>query len=294
MPSLKTLFALMICCVPCYVLAQESSTEAKTSLQSNSAELKQTVNKAFRLTHDGWSSDEVILDDELHQAFLKKCSAMLPSVSEEEFSWTLLNLRKAGKLETKSTRRRRVNVDPVAHIAEIVARSATDQFSVSLDRIMVSPEMRVEFNRLAKEIDPEVDLYLVRRAAFKLRKTRQLKPELISRIVDWGRKIEIYSAAKITAKPDIVPDHPGIYIFRDHTGYLYIGQTDNLKQRLITHLDESHSLSLAKYLKAQGAEKISIEIHSFPPDSRAKETMVRRAYESELIASRKPKFNIQP
>jgi predicted GIY-YIG superfamily endonuclease len=75
---------------------------------------------------------------------------------------------------------------------------------------------------------------------------------------------------------------------------LYIGQSENLRERLKSHLIESHSFSLAKYLHQKGADKISIEIHSFAPDSRAKETMIRRAYESELIASRKPRFNIQP
>ena len=288
----------------CLVIAFSSDGSSDLSAQdadgntkhaaTESAKLKQTVAEAFRATHDGWSSDEVILNDELYQAFLSRCSSLLPSASEEKFGWTLLNLRKAGKLESKSTRRKQVNVDAVLPVAEIVARSITDQYSVSTDRVMVSPEMRADFDRLAKEIDSEADLYLVRRAAFQLRKTRRLRPELISRIVDWGRKIEIHSAQDVLASPELIPEHPGIYIFQDQSGYLYIGQSENLRERLKSHLTESHSFSLAKYLQQQGADKITIEIHSFAPDSRAKETMIRRAYESELIASRKPRFNIQP
>ncbi len=159
---------------------------------------------------------------------------------------------------------------------------------------MATPERRAEFNAAAKAIDSEVELYRVRKAAFKLRKTRKLRPELITRIADWGREISTHSVKQLKDDPKLVKPHPGIYIFRDKTGYLYIGQTDNLQERLKSHLDESHSKSLSNYLNTQEVNGITIEVHSFAPDSRAKETMIRRAYESELIASRKPRFNIQP
>lgn len=274
-----------------------SSSEATPQEDSSIADaqrLKETVNEAFRLTHDGWSSDEVILDDNLYGAFIAKCNELLPNVKSEEFGWTLLNLRKAGQLKTKSTRRRNGNVGPVAHIAEIAARSTTDRFRVSTDRMMIDPEKRAAFDAAALEVDANIDLYLVRKAVFKLRKARKLRPELITRIADWNRVVETHAVADILDQPELIPEHPGIYIFRDQTGYLYIGQTENLRSRLTTHLDKSHSQSLASYLEKHGAKEISVEIHSFAPASRAKEIMVRRAYESELISSRKPRFNIQP
>ena len=256
--------------------------------------LKETVNEAFRLTHGGWSSDEVVLDDDLYEAFIAKCNELFPNVKPEKFGWTLLNLRKAGQLKTKSTRRRNDDVSPVAHIAEIAARSTTDRFRISTDRMMIDPGKRAAFDEAALEVDANVDLYLVRKAVFKLRKARQLRPELITRIADWNRVVETYAVADILNRPELIPEHPGIYIFRDQTGYLYIGQTENLRSRLTTHLDKSHSQSLASYLEKHGAKDISVEIHLFDPSSRAKEIMVRRAYESELISSRKPRFNIQP
>lgn len=278
----------------------ESATDGKTiSLENQSVavpaqQLEKTVNEAFRLTHDGWSSDEVILDDHLYGAFIAKCNELLPNVASEEFGWALLNLRKSGHLKTKSTKRRNDDVGPVAHIAEIAARSTIDRFRVSTDRVMVAPEKRAAFDAVAAEIDADVDLYLVRKAAFNLRKARKLRPELITRIADWNRVVETHSVAELRGNPELIPEHPGIYIFRDQTGYLYIGQTENLRARLATHLDKSHSQSLANYLNSHGAQDISIEIHSFDPSSRAQEIMVRRAYESELISSRKPRFNIQP
>ncbi|MFC1757557.1 hypothetical protein ACFL2H_02155 [Planctomycetota bacterium] len=44
-----------------------------------------------------------------------------------------------------------------------------------------------------------------------------------------------------------------------------------------------------------GDERVlSIEIHTFDPESLAKKTRIRRANESEIIASRQPKFNVRP
>jgi len=106
--------------------------------------------------------------------------------------------------------------------------------------------------------------------------------------------VETFSYQQLADNPQLVPPLPGIYIFLDATGYLYIGQTDNLNTRLKTHFRDSHNFSLTEYLRSDQQEQVMIELHSFPADSRAKETMIRRAYESELIASRKPKFNILP
>jgi predicted GIY-YIG superfamily endonuclease len=257
-------------------------------------QLDQVVLESFKKSHDGFSSDEVILNDELNAAFLKLCRESLPNVGPEVFNWRLMNLRKAGKLKTKSTKRSSSKHSHLTHIAELAARSTIDRYQVSIDQVMATPEMKSGFDKVANSVVPGVDLYLVRKAAFQLRKTRRLRPELITRIADWGREIKSFSAESIASNPNCIPAHPGIYIFSDKTGYLYIGQTDDLHERLKTHLDQSHNLSLAKYLKVENLSGITIEIHAFKPDSRAKETMIRRAYESELIASRKPRFNIQP
>ncbi|MEL7498802.1 MAG: GIY-YIG nuclease family protein [Planctomycetota bacterium] len=267
---------------------------------SQSAVLDQAIIDAFALTHDGWSSDEVILRDTLNQAFLKEVRTQLKASSDQaqhtdtELNWRLLTLRKAGKLTVKATKRAKSvgNTEALLPIAEMAMRSVQDKHSVSSDQVMTNPVMRDEFDSLVMQFDEKADLYRVRKAAFQLRKTRRLKPELISRIADWGREIKTYSVDELRSKPAEVPEKPGIYIFRDSTGYLYIGQASNLRERLQGHLDASHNRSLADYLDQEKSP--SVEVHSFDPKSRASEVRVRRAYESELIAVRKPKFNIQP
>jgi len=275
------------------------SYKASSRTQIRSPKFDGVVINAFKSTHQGYSSDEVILNEGLNDSFVKACQSQLatteiPEASEFDLNWRLMNLRKAGKLNVKSTRSNRTSIVDVAHVAEIAAREMHDRHSISSDQVMADPTYRAEFNTIIKSIDSTVDLYTARKAAFQLRKTRRLRPELITRIADWDRVVKTHTATSVANDPQLIPKQPGIYIFRDATGYLYIGQSDNLRDRLKSHLDQSHNQSLAKYLGAANLESITIEVHSFNPDSQARKTMVRRAYESELIASRNPKFNLQP
>jgi predicted GIY-YIG superfamily endonuclease len=276
---------LLIIAVACTALPSYSSAQQ--------SELKTVVKSAFQDNHAGYSSDEVILDDELFDAFMASCQTALPDAEPKSLGWTLMNLRKAGKLsDIEVTQRRSTDIGPILHVAEIVCRSMTDKHQISIDRMLVDPDLRAEFNQRATDVDENIDLYAVRKAAFRLRKTRRLRPELITRIADWGREIKSFSAQEISDDFEKVANGPGIYIFRDATGYLYIGESNNLRRRLEQHLDESSSQSLANYLNGHDIDEITIELHVFDPNSRIRETAVRRAYESELIQSRNPKFNL--
>ena len=274
------------------VLAQQATERQTAEIQTT--EIHTVIDDAFTATHDGWSVDEVILNDDLNAAFLKRCRKQLPKIDSVEINWRLLNMRKAGKLKSKTTRSGARPSQEHTSVAEMVARSLIDQHGVTIDRIMADPNLRSQFDDKAIAMGKNLDAYLVRKAAFGLRKKRRLRPELIARIADWGRTIEEFPLKSVEDDPDVIPHQPGIYIFRDISGYLYIGQSVDLHQRLKEHLDQSSNFSLSKYLSEQTRENVTLEIHAFPVDSRASETMVRRAYESELIASRKPKFNIQP
>ncbi len=272
----------------------DDSAGRATPVSLETAELRKIVLAAFEQTHDGWSSDEVVLQEALNEQFIAACEAIKPGVNPADLNWTLINLRKAGLLKIKSTKRDFRPLSEIVPLAEIAARSIFDRYKVSTDRMMCDPELRAEFDQVVASMDADADLYSARKAAFRLRKQRLLRPELVARIADWGREIHSFPLTEVRDNIGRIPALPGVYIFRDQTGYLYIGQADNLNTRINTHLSESHNFSLASYLKDQGNDNITLEIHSFPADSRAKETMVRRAYESELIASRKPRFNIQP
>ncbi|MFM7116912.1 MAG: GIY-YIG nuclease family protein [Planctomycetota bacterium] len=284
-------------CLWLFSLGGVASAQTPDSKSTDTDQLKKVVQAAFVAAHDGYSVDEVLLNDELQAAFQSRCRERLPDADPERCNWTLLNLRKAGDLEVKATKSREVSegdLEPLRHVAEIAARAVQDQHRTSIDRVMASPQWKADFDAAAQKISPEVDAYLVRRAAFQLRKTRQLQPELITRLADWGREVRTYSVEELRAQPELVPEQPGIYLFRDASGYLYIGEAMDLRKRLGQHLDQSDRQSLANYLKELKSDSVTIELHTFAPDSRIKELAVRRAYESELIRSRSPRFNIRP
>ncbi len=286
----------------CNAPAQEkagSHDEQSWQQRSGSARIERqpladAVRRAFAKTHKGWSADEVIINDELRREFLAACHEQLRGVSEFDCNWMLLNLRKAGELGVPARRRLTLRHEEYFHAAEMAARYVFDKYKATVDRAMCEPRYRAEFDRVARSVAPDVPAYRLRKAALGLRKARRLRPELVTRVADWGRQVLEFPVDKLAREPSLVPARPGVYIFRDRSGYLYIGESSNLRQRLAKHLAESDRQSLANYLHQHGYKDIVVEVHAFDPDSRAKERMVRRAYESELIRSRKPRFNIAP
>jgi GIY-YIG catalytic domain len=175
----------------------------------------------------------------------------------------------------------------------LAARQMEDKYSLTIDRVFCHPQYRREFDEITAGIAPGVSNYLLRKAAFKLRKTRKLQPELIKRVADWGRKVESYPADQLIENLELIPRTPGVYIFSDRSGYLYIGEADSLRVRIAKHLDHSDRKALAHYFWEIGTKDLLVEFHGFDPDSEGKWTPNRRAYESALIRSRRPRFNIQ-
>ncbi|MDA1015243.1 MAG: GIY-YIG nuclease family protein [Planctomycetota bacterium] len=301
-PALRvaTIFLALACCsqTPFVLQADEPPRPsvgerlAKKRTPAETRKLKEVVNDAFAAAHEGWSSDEVVLDDDLNKSFIARCRAKLSGFDTFEFNWTLLNLRKAGQLTAKSTRRRRDSHDDYAHAAEIAARHMEDKHKLNMDRVICDPVMRAEFDKLAAAIAPGTKPYLLRKAAFGLRKARRLRPELVNRVADWGKTVKTFSADSLIKDANQIPATPGVYIFRDQTGYLYIGESSQLRTRVAKHLDHSDRKSLAHYLWKNGPQGITVELHSFDPESPARLKSMRRAYESELIRSRKPRLNI--
>ena len=71
---------------------------------------------------------------------------------------------------------------------------------------------------------------------------------------------------------------------------VYIGECENLRKRLRKHLDHSDNKGLAHWLWQHGMSDLHLEFHVLPEDTT---TRVRKALETELIASRQPTFNVQ-
>ena len=214
----------------------------------------------------------------------------------------LLRLRKSGQLDVPTTVRVAVDSnapprDAYATAAEIAARLTLDRFGGSLDAAMCDPPRRAHFDAEAARLTTDLEGLtptLLRSAALGLRKARRLRPELTVRIADWGRTLTTHAAADLRDHPGHIPRVPGVYLFRNAEGYLYIGEAKNLRSRLAQHLGGEGQPALSTYLGEADLDTLTVELHAFDPESNGRLTDHRRAYESELINTRQPRFNVRP
>ena len=275
------------------------------------------VRAAFVEVHGGFSADEVLVQEELNAAFLG-ASARLHGRAEppagdpafaRESNRALLNLRKAGALsgpDAATTRRHAARpgappLDAYRHAAEVAARRVTDRSGATLDGVLCDPRLRAAFAQAGREAAgpvPGLRDEDLRRAALALRKARRLRPELVARVADWGRTLGHAPAeglaAAFAAGSAPVPAAPGVYLLSDASGYLYIGEAADLAARLARHLSASDRAALRHHLLGEGLAGVTVEWHAFDPGSDARLARYRRAYESDLIASRAPRFNLRP
>lgn len=287
------------------VAFERASCGMQRATEPPSAVQEESVISAFSRMHDGWSADEVLLEDSKRMTFVEQCiaagfevadapQATLPNTIEDACARALLHVRKAGGRLPKTTRRAKAVSPTVVPIAEIAARRLADELDCHTDAILVDTEARQMFDAFVQRLAPEVSAYEARKAALQLRKTRHLEPELVGRVTDWVRNIDDRRVAEFRTDLTLVPERPGVYIFHDASGYLYVGQAADLRERMKTHLSESDRKSLADYLASAEPESLRVELHVFAEGSPAEDLRIRRAYESELIRSRKPRLNLAP
>ena len=137
------------------------------------------VMRAFFSVHDGESTEEVIINDSLRNAFIKACDDELTRLGlqhrkEFDYNWTLEILRKEGKLGgvfNRKKKRASFAKDSAFKRAKEVAKKIMDAgLPKDIDRIMCDPVPRQKFDQKAKKIAPRIDPYLVRKAALNYRK----------------------------------------------------------------------------------------------------------------------------
>lgn len=260
--------------------------------------------ETFKRTHKGRSVDDVIVDDSLNFDFLKnsiqkiygditKCEN--PIEVYTSLNHRLMNLRKAGKLGGVTTNRIVIkDNEDYRTAAEIAARQIADAHNTTFDRILCNPELRKEFDHIASEWSPGHSAYEYRRALLKLRKSRKLKPERVKRAIEqlnirsMKQNLQYYGQNICT-----IPMQPGVYVFANENGYIYIGQSKNLRRRIDDYLsDRAHNVGFAQYLKkkAGSSREVSIELFVLPMGSKRS---LLDALEADLVKTRKPKFNLQ-
>jgi hypothetical protein len=242
---------------------------------------------AFEAVRNGNSVDRVVVDPELNAEFAVECQRLGLAGAPATLNRALVNLRKAGHLRgLKSRSPAPGDDDAYRFAAEIAARHMERRDGVTLDDILCDPALAAEFDKLAESISPEFSSLQYRWAALNLRKASRLSPELLARIAP---PCEVHSLSIIGLSLDAVPNAQGLYLLHTRETSLYIGEAENLRNRIRKHLDHSDNKGLARWIWDQGTAELFLELQILPADTTQK---VRRALERELIRSRKPTFNI--
>ena len=274
----------------------------------------EVIREAFAEVHRGHSSDALLIREDLRLAYLDHLGVdAADDRAAADAVAALIGLRKRGDLNVATTTR--LSGQPAAAvrvIAEIAARRVIDQTGLPIDQLLIDPAARRQLSRWARQMagsiaadattdDPTAAAgasaaagafdQSIRRSVLLLRKQRRLRPELVRRVSDWDLSIQQYDVASLQL--DQLPTSPAVYLFLGPAGYLYIGEAADVRQRIADHLQGSHNDALAKSLQLDDVTT-QLQIHVFGPDSAGRRTAARRAYESELIRIRSPRFNLRP
>jgi hypothetical protein len=250
--------------------------------------MKSELRAAFERASFGYSPDRVVADPDLNRAFLDECRRLGLASSPATINQALLNLRKQGGLRgLKSKRSSFLDEDQYRFAAEIAVRFMERRDGLSLDAILSDPAHALDFDELAARIAPGYRPVEYRWAALNLRKSRRLKPEIIGRALP-AEEVSLWEIPEIDLSK--LPDRPGLYVFLSSNQALYVGEAENLQNRIRKHLDHSDNRGLARWLWQEGGDDMHVEVHVLPATTSA---LVRRALELELIRSRDPTFNIK-
>ncbi len=246
------------------------------------------LREAFEASSEGFSPDRVVADPELNASFLEACRRLGISGSPATLNRSLLNLRKQGGLRgIRSHRTSFPKEDEYRFAAEIAVRILERRDGVSLDDVISDPELAAEFDRVAAQIAPGFTAVEYRWAALNLRKARRLKPELLGRVIR-AERVQVVPVAGMDVST--LPLGQGLYALCSAQATLYVGEAENLQNRLRKHLDHSDNKELARRLWEVGSSDLHVELHVLPQGT---DTRTRKAMELELIRSRKPLFNVK-
>jgi len=250
--------------------------------------MKDKLIEAFHSASQGFSPDRVIADPDLNRVYLSECERLGLGSDAAKLNRLLLNLRKRGELRGVSSRRTILkDQSDYRFAAEIAVRFMERENEITLDQIICDPQHAERFDEIARTIAPGGNSLEYRWAALNLRKQQLLKPELLARV---ARPSKVLGLKVGGLSLDAVPNNPGLYIFYSNKATLYVGETDNLQNRIRKHLDHSDNKELARWLWEFGDGSLHLELQILEKSITQR---IRRALELELIRSRLPIFNVK-
>jgi DNA modification methylase len=236
--------------------------------------------EAFKLTHDGYSSDRVVADPDLNKEFVTVCERLGLAGDARTWNMLLFRLRKAGKLSHIETLYRTDiqwdKCDKYIFASEIAWQMMIDNKSAkSLDEILCDPALAVEFDKIARRFAPGNQSLDYRWAALKLRKEAKYarsRADLLTPPAHYGNKVLIEDL-------DVSKLHKsGLYILSAQTHNLYVGETLDFRSRFTEECREAWSKEVDSTILVQ-----TLLMDPLPAG--------RLAWQSCLVKKLKPHYN---
>lgn len=221
--------------------------------------------QAFLEYRDGYSSDKVVADPELNRLFRKRARELGAEGTDFELNWVLMNVRKSGKLAmpTKTKRYTVSDRDEFEFATEMAISYLQRKLSkergleISLDRIICDPQLAGSFDELTSKLCPGHSALDCRWVVLGLRKARRLSKKhsgLVLPSFDYlGPTTEIRTGR--------LPKTQGLYIFKSSDNDVFVGETDNLRDRLERHFESGGGKEVVpKWLYDPGRNRIRLGI----------------------------------
>lgn len=263
-----------------------------SKLASGSMPEMAAIAQAYLEVREGYSIDRVVADPELDRRFLRRCRELGLGGTDFDLNWKLFNGRK-NKYFTDLPKTKNYTPsreDEFEFSSEIGIRFVQEQLlarerrQVSLDKIICDPDLAVEFDRIAARLAPGFSPLDYRWVALGVRKAagryaskaQAVKPPAF----EFLGATDAVRASRITTGQ-------GIYLFRCEGDSLFVGDTDNLRQRIERHFDTGGTSGLPDWLYDRGGKAISLGILPTPQVGPTD----RKIVELGAVHALKPFFN---
>jgi DNA modification methylase len=207
-------------------------------------EIDRGLLEAYLTVRDGFSTDRVIADRDLNREFVSLCGRLGLSGKPSDWNRRLLNLRKAGRLSGLPRPARTLMSPTLMDQCEFASEIAIQEFAgqrCAVDTVLCDPEKADEFDaRVRAIVETDFSSLLIRWTALGIRKRahrlRRKRETLASPI---GQPRTAYLAHELNLTD--VTEAPGLYWLQsaDKRRKLYVGQTQNLRQRFRLQIAES-------------------------------------------------------
>jgi site-specific DNA-methyltransferase (adenine-specific) len=241
------------------------------------ADIERAIIAAYLATNRGFSTDRVLCDPELNDAFVTQCRRYGAEGDPTTWNRVLLRLRKAARLTSLPRCRRtsipREDLDEYNFASEIAVRMLLDNGSRSLDEILCSPEQGAEFDKVARRFAPGFSSLQYRWAALRLRKRAS---QSRSSSQPWNPKRPAFQSVR-KVQIERLKAMPGVYLLRDSEAFVYAGETLDIGGRISRMIE---------YPQPWQERFAALEIQMMtcePPES--------WGFQSDLIKQRQPQLN---